>query len=260
MFFFNNLISKKIEGDLYTLKFNGTSQYLQSQSTAEGGLDFTQWSKEQSFTLFMSCDVVQGGPYAMVFSTSKTNHTIKSVTVFFYGNQVRIDIANSSSDRAIIISNVVEAPWDTVQITCNANAVNFEVSIYINGVLENSPVLRSLTGTLEGGDGRLSISRGIYPLNGQVSSVSCVDYVKTLVDIVQENTDKKQSVGTGSWLVAPIEPIYTDGGTRPIKTLSTTNINNPLPNQVAFTNTQGYKFNLINYPTTLTKGIDLIKL
>ena len=259
----------------YSLNFNGTSQYLLSQTTVQGGVDFVQWERTQAWTIFVRFKITSYATDVIltVFSSLPTLTNFKGIFLgLVSSNQsLNLNIASSDTNRIVINTgaNTILLNTDCImQITYDGSSNANNLLIKINNVVVPYTVaFNSLTTTIIGGQNNFVLGRFFTQainiprfLNGHIRHISFVDYVKGSTELIADFNAKKQSVGTGSWLLSPIEPIYKDDGSKQIRSLSTTNINNPLPNPNAFVNEQGYKLNLFNYPTTLIKGTDLIKL
>jgi hypothetical protein len=153
-----------------------------------------------------------------------------------------------------------------VQITYNGNSLPSGLAVRFNNVAV--PVLLILQNNLSNTiivPASKAFTIGInntlgFPYRGTLKHLSFVNYVKSVAEMSADFTAKKQSIGTGSWLLAPVEPIYTNNFSTPIQTLSVAGINAPLPNSNAFVNAQGYKMNLIGYPDPLVLGTNLIQI
>ena len=259
----------------YSLNFNGTSQYLLSQTTVQGGVDFVQWERTQAFTLFVRFKITSYSTDSIltIFSTLSTLSNFKGIFLGLVSSSksLNLNIAASDTNRIVVNTGANTILLNTDYImqmaydgSSNANNITIKIN---NVVVPYTVAFNSLTTTIIGGQNNFVLGRFFTQatniprfLNGHIRHISFVNYVKSSTELTADFNNKKQSVGTGSWLLSPIEPTYKDDSSKQIKSLSTTSINNPLPNANAFINSQGYKLNLFNYPTTLIKGTDLIKL
>lgn len=268
MLYYNQIGQKE---DKYALNFNGSSQYLQSRTTSQGGKDFVQWDRGQAWTMM-----------AVITPSSLTGaHCIYGTSNIFFERGLYCWVNNGSV--LVYMKNTATAtPNGVIYLRAFANAIasNTKVAIqvtydgsstvqgfnfYVNGVpITNIQTLQNdlSTETIINSSNSFILGRrwNDLPYTGTLQHFSFANYVKSSSELTEDFNSKKQSKGTGEWLLAPVEPLYTDKLDKQIKSLSTTSINNPLPNNDAFVNEQGYKLNLINYPTTLVKGTDLIKL
>ena len=194
-----------------------------------------------------------------VFDSRKRSDFSNGIMIRFLFGKIECFIISSGLNRLYV--NIPATIFSTLTITyagtSNANDINF----YLDGNLISgkSILTNSLTSSITSDNNFKIFLDSFSPSRvskGKLKHLSFVNYVKSPAERTEDFNNKKQSIGSGSWLLAPIEPIYKEQ----LKTLSTTDINNPLPNPTAFTNEQGYKLNLVGYPTTLVKGVDLIQI
>lgn len=261
MLYLNNLLVK--QEDKYALNFNGVNQYLQSQTTAQGGKDFVQWDRQQPFTFFLDI-TLDNTIFSNYFFSTQDDTNVGIAIGYSSSGGIAFLIRNSNLGLEFIIP-LLQSGRYIIQVVYTGNSDANSISSYIDNTLSTNTILKNnISGSIINNSnsftlGRLRPSVPIH-FDGILNRLSFVNYAKTSAELTEDFNNKKQSKGTGEWLLAPIEPIYTDEGNKQIKSLATTDINNPLPNATAFTNEQGYKLNLINYPNQLVKGVDLIKL
>lgn len=255
-----NQISNKKE-DIYALNFNGTNQYLESQTTAQGGKDFVQWEMTQPWTMFLYAKAPLNRTNG-VLDTYGTSG--RGIQILLSLNLLQIISTSTFGDLNVGGTTSLTNVYTVYQLTCNGDGTAGGLTFYENNVILNKSIFKNntITGSVINANNKFKIaSRSTGGLlQGNIQHFSFVNYLKTSTELTEDFNKKKQSKGTGEWLLAPIEPTYKDNSVRQIKTLSATNINQPLPNPNAFLNEQGYKLNLVNYPATLVKGVDLIKL
>lgn len=261
MLYLNQISQKQ---DEYALNFNGTNQYLKSQTTAQGGLDFIQWDRFQPWTFFIRVKTSKSVTlYDQRIGASGEN---RGIAISIIDKKLKVAFI-FAGDKYLIVDTPVRdfSNYNVITVTYDGSSTASGFSIKINDVLQTltttsndppSSIINTNKSFLVGKNPYTTL----YDLNGSITTLSFVDYVKSPTELTADFNNKKQSKGTGEWLLAPIEPIYKNNGVEQIKTLSTTNINQPLPNPNAFVNEQGYKINLINYPIILVKGVDLIKI
>lgn len=247
----------------YALNFNGTNQYLQSRTTAQGGLDFVQWERTQPWTFSFFSFTRQTQLINSCIFDNRLNSGRGILVEYANNTTIRIRIF-SAANNYLGVDFIVNTESKNYTIIYDGSSSFNGINMYQDSILcTKSLISESLTSSITGSNSfsigfRNTTGQNLY--NGIISHISFVNYIKSTLELTEDFNNKKQSVGTGSWLLAPIEPIYNNNGSKQIKTLSTTSINNPLPNPNAFLNQQGYKLNLVNYPTTLVKGVNLIKL
>jgi hypothetical protein len=263
MLYYSAVGGKVLPQTQYALNFNGTNQYLQSQTTAQGGLDFVKWDRQQPWTFFVKLKAKSVNNHA-VFSWNTASGNPIGLSFMFRDGRFEVIFA-APSLLWVKSSTITSINQDTtIQIVYNGNSLASGITIIIdNTVVSNIVQSDAISGSILS---NTSPSVGYWSTSfprffrGTINHISFVNYVKSPAELTADFNAKKQSVGSGAWLLAPIEPIYTTNGSTQIKSLATTDINNPLPNPVALTNTQGYKLNLVNYPTPLVQGIDLIQI
>ena len=242
----------------YALNFNGLTQYLQSQTTAQGGLDLVQWGFTQTFTfrVVIKDYVPQTG----------TRSVYDARTVIFNGillsiadNKVQLFMRSDLNILFVISDTVLTAGDVDIAITYDGSRLASGVNFYVNDVLTTKTISSN---NLAGFDnlGAIFYTIGnnnnvagfVTFLSATIKHLSFVNYVKSVAEMSADFIAKKQSIGTGAWLLAPVEPIYkSDGTSSQIKTLDVTQINAPEPNDLAFKNEQGYKMSLEGYGTVI---------
>ena len=251
----------------YALNFDGVNDQIRSQTTAQGGLDFVQWERTQAWTCFIDYNPDYISDFQFIYS-SATDSDFGGLSIFLVDtNRIRVSLVHSRSTP-----NRLDVIFDTplvagiLQITYNGNSLASGLAVRFNDVAVPvfSILIDILTNTIIVPASK-AFTIGIndpvgFPFRGIMKHLSFINYVKSVAEMSADFTAKKQSIGTGAWLLAPVEPIYDGTTSKQIKTLDTVSINAPLPNSNAFVNSQGYKMNLIGYPDPLVLGTNLIAI
>ena len=226
-----------------------------------------QWERTQPFTYFVRIKSIV--PYVAAMTLFATNKTVadRGIVITMFDTGISLDLYSGiDSNRSIVIQPIPSQTEDAIiQITYDGGSSTSGMKLYYNNVLLTTYTLNisSLTGSIINTANSFVI--GVNPfrgrhLNGLLYNTSIVNYVKSVAEMSADFTAKKQSIGTGAWLLAPVEPIYDGTTGKQIKTLDTASINAPLPNPNAFVNAQGYKMNLLGYPNPLVIGTNLIAI
>lgn len=260
MLYYNQISQNQ---DEYILNVNGINQYFISQTAVQGGVDFVEWDRFQPWTFF--AELKLNNTVTLLYNTRITNFV--GIAIYYVASFIEVVF---HSENGIFQTRtegfVLPNSYFSLQITYDGSSIANGINFYVNNAPQNKTFIsNSLAGSIinpsnrkfEIGNDSSTPNRTLkFPLK----HLSFINYVKSPTERLEDFNNKKQSKGIGEWLLAPIEPIYKNDNSKQIKTLSTTSINQPLPNPNAFTNEQGYKLNIINYPTTLVKGVNLIKL
>ena len=254
-------------GRHYAFKSDGVNDYFQSQTTTQGGLDFVQWERTQAWTCFIDYNPVFNSNFQFIYSSVTGSNGIGLSIFLLSNNKIRVSLVHSVGPE-----NRLDVTFDTpliagiIQITYNGNSLANGLAVRFNNVAVPvlSIVRNILTQTIIVPASKaftIGINDTIgFPYTGTLKHLSFVNYVKSVPEMSADFTAKKQSIGTGVWLLAPVEPIYKNNFSTQIKTLSVAGINAPLPNSNAFVNAQGYKMNLLGYPNPLVIGTNLIAI
>ena len=251
----------------YALTFDGVNDHIRSQTTAQGGLDFVQWERTQAWTCFIDYNPVFINDFEFIYS-SATNSDLNGLSILLLpNNKTRVSLIHNRITE-IRLDVVFDTPLvaGILQITYNGNSLPSGLAVRFNNVAV--PAISNLFNNLSNTiiiPASKAFTIGIndpfgFPFRGIIKHLSFVNYVKSVAEMSADFTAKKQSIGTGAWLLAPVEPIYTNNLSTPIQTLSVAGINAPLPNSNAFVNAQGYKMNLLGYPDPLVIGTNLIAI
>jgi hypothetical protein len=251
----------------YALNFDGVNDHIRSQTTAQGGLDFVQWERTQAWTCFIDYNPVFNSTLQFIYS-SATNSDLSGLSILLLDtNRMRVSLVHNriTNNRIDVIFNPPLVAG-ILQITYNGSSLPIGLSVRFNDVAVPaiSFSVFNLTASIIIPASK-AFTIGIndpfgFPFRGILKHLSFVNYVKSVAEMSADFTAKKQSIGTGAWLLAPVEPIYKNNFSTQIKTLSVAGINAPLPNSNAFVNAQGYKMNLIGYPDPLVLGTNLIQI
>jgi hypothetical protein len=251
----------------YALNFDGVNDYIRSRTTAQDGLDFVQWERTQAWTCFIDYNPVFINSTQFIFS-SVTNSDFEGLSIFLVNGRIRVSLVHTRVPPENRLDVIFDTPLvaGIVQITYNGNslanglAVRFnDVAVPVFSILRNILTNTIIIPASKAFTIGINIPVG-FPFRGTLKHLSFVNYVKSVAEMSADFTEKKQSIGTGAWLLAPVEPIYDGTTSNQIKTLDTASINAPLPNPNAFVNAQGYKMNLLGYPNPLVIGTNLIAI
>jgi len=251
----------------YALTFDGVNDHIRSQTTLQGGLDFVQWERTQAWTCFIDYTPVYTNAFQFIYS-SATNSDLNGLSILLLpDNKIRVSLLhNRLANIRLDVVFAITLDKGILQITYNGNSLPSGIAVRLNDVAVpvSSILFNNLSNTIIIPASK-AFTIGIndpflFPFRGRIQHLSFINYVKSVAEMSADFTAKKQSIGTGAWLLAPVEPIYTNNFLTPIKTLSVASINAPLPNSNAFVNAQGYKMNLIGYPDPLVLGTNLIAI
>jgi len=234
-----------------SLKFNGISQFVESQTTAQGGLNFAQPGSFQACTYEATVFVENNTPdFTEIFSSiTGVGSNIHGVSIMVRSSgQIIIFFCGGNGPNTTNAQTLTFIPRNiivNISITYNGSGNINGTKIYFNGVLQLVGIAGTLTTEISTNVNRFRIgARGNDLVNffkGRIHNFAIINYEKTAAEVATFGA------GTGVFLLAPIELNYLTN----IKSLTLANINAPLPNSLALTNSQGHKMNLVGYPDIL---------
>ena len=249
----------------YALRLDGVNDQIRSQTTAQGGLDLVQWGFTQPFTfrVVIKDYVPQTGTRGVYDARTVLNGILLSIA----DNKVQLFMRSNANILFVISDTVLTASDVDIAITYDGSRLASGVNFYVNDVLTTKTISSN---NLAGFDNlgaifytignNNNVAGSVTFLSATIRHLSFVNYVKSVAEMSADFTAEKQSIGTGAWLLAPVEPIYDGTTFNQIKTLDTAGINAAFPNPNAFVNAQGYKMNLLGYPNPLVIGTNLIAI
>ena len=251
----------------YALTFDGVNDHIRSQTTAQGGLDFVEWERTQAWTCFIDYNPDYISDFQFIYS-SATDSDLEGLSILLLpDNKIRVSLLhNRLANIRLDVVFAIPLVAGILQITYNGNSLASGIAVRFNDVAV--PVHFILRDNLTASiiiPASKAFTIGIndpfgFPFRGIIKHLSFVNYVKSVAEMSADFTAQKQSIGTGAWLLAPVEPIYDGTTSNQIKTLDTAGINAAFPNPNAFVNAQGYKMNLLGYPNPLVIGTNLIAI
>lgn len=231
------------------LYLDGINDYLVSDNT------FEQWERDVPFTAYFHLNH-ETKNRTVLFDTRETTSGRGIVFFVFDDNNFGVQFTSTISSNFLqVLCPMGSAGKKIIQITYDGSSSGSGLQIYINNELQTISITNNtLSGSITGMDNfrigfkTLSVSTlGHY--RGQIIHFSIVDYIKSSTELNVDFLADKQSLGSGSWLIEPIEPTYNQNNLGQITTLDSTV---PLATNPPLT--------ILGKTPTLTLGTDLIEL
>lgn len=221
MLYYNQISQKQ---DVYALNFNGTNQFIQSTNVPQ----ITQYNK---VTFYFNVFIKSGNTTILTEGTNDAgpHHLFSTISTTFRSYRPGVYTYYSN---ALLLNQ-----FNKITVTKNFNT-NIE-RVFINGVFIGS----NITNALSLRNPYMRIGFGIYSgyFNAPMKEISIASMIPTDAQIITDH--------------ATDTTLFSD--LLQLKLIYPLQIQNS-PNKVI--STQGNEFEMINYPSTLVKGVDLIKL